>query len=225
MSFPTDRITHNLEKALYGGTGRYDIPLMDPATPVPAEDLTSREWLGFNYAARCPDPQAHVVHFFIDDHNFERVWKDADRYTRLLGRFHAVLSPDFSLYVDWPDAVNIWNHYRKQWLSCYWQDHGITVIPVLCWTTDPRSYDWCFDGIPAGAQVAVTTIGGFGRGRRDRALLQPWLDGYRAALERLSPTSMIIFGDLPEDPVPLAREGMELIHVPNRRIQHQRTRG
>jgi len=224
MPIPTDRPIHNLEKIIYSGTGRYRAPLMDPSS-LPAADLLSREWIGFNFATNCPDPQDHIVHFFVDDYQFERVWKDPVRYTDMLKKFYAVVAPDFSMFVDWPDAVNIYNHYRKQWLSCWWQDHGVRVIPDLCWTIDPSSYEWCFDGIPAGSQVCVTTLGGFGRGTRSHALLPAWLDGYHAALERLRPSSMIIFGAMPDDASVLEADGMELINVPNRRMERQRRRG
>lgn len=89
------------------------------------------------------------MHFFLDDCQFNRCWNNPDRYVEILKRFKCVLSSDFSLFTDFPKALQIYNHYRKHWLGAYWQMHGIEVIPTLCWS-DEESFAWCFDGEPVG---------------------------------------------------------------------------
>mgnify|MGYP000668335336 CR=1 FL=1 len=109
--------------------------------------LGVENWISFNFAKGCEEPERHGVHFFIDDYQFNRVWTSPDVYVEMLGRFQAVCTPDFSTYTDFPKAIQIYNHYRKHWLGAYWQAHGMTVIPTISWS-DHDSYEWCFDGEP-----------------------------------------------------------------------------
>lgn len=46
----------------------------------------------------------------------------------MLQQFRYVLIPDFSLYTDFPKALQIWNHYRKYWIGAYMQLYGIDVF-------------------------------------------------------------------------------------------------
>lgn len=72
--------------------------------------------LDFNAALRSSDAEAGV-HFFLDDSRFERIWKEPYRYIKILQRFTCVLAPDFSLYMDMPLAMKIWNVYRSRLLG------------------------------------------------------------------------------------------------------------
>lgn len=76
------------------------------------------------------------VHFFLDDYQFQRLWNTPDRYIESLQKFSCVLSPDFSLYTDYPTALQIYNHYRKHWIGAYLQLYGIEVIPTICWSDE-----------------------------------------------------------------------------------------
>ncbi len=41
-----------------------------------------------------------MIHFFLYDYKFDRVWKNPDTDLEKLKRYRAVLSPDFSMYVE-----------------------------------------------------------------------------------------------------------------------------
>lgn len=174
----------NCEKRIFSGTGPYDFPVLEPVDI----DVSNTEVIGFNYAVGCKNPEDKICHFYIDDYQFERVWNDPDRYIPILKRFKAVLQPDFSIYDDFPVAVNLFNHYRKQWCSAYWQEHGITVIPTISWDDD---YEWCFDGVPRHSLVCISTVGGFGNHQDNK---QSWLNGYYKCLEVLQPSEILLFG-------------------------------
>ena len=182
-----NRILHNCDKRIFIGGGQYDSP---PISPVDMR-IDDVQMLGFNYALSCEDQADKVCHFFLDDYQFQRVWFNPDKYLDVLRKFKAVLSPDFSMYSDFPYAVSLYNHYRKQWCGAYWQEHGITVIPTVCWG-DERSYDYCFDGIPRNALVCISTVGSFAI-KENR---QGWLDGYHEALRVLKPNKIIFYGKL-----------------------------
>ena len=180
----------NAQKGIYPGVGHYEIPEL-LATPEVSVD----NWISFNYARGCEEPEIHGVHFFVDDYQFLRVWNTPDRYLPMLKRFQAVCAPDFSVYSDFPRALQIWNHYRKHWLGAYWQENGITVIPTITWSM-PDSYEWCFDGEPVGSVVALSTVGDLTRSKETRAAL---IRGYEEMEKRLSPTQVILYGKIPEE--------------------------
>ena len=176
----------NCEKRIFFGTGPFDFPMMDPVQV----DVTNTEVIGFNYAIGCRHPEDKICHFYVDDYQFERVWNDPDRYIPVVSRFKAVMAPDFSMYTDFPKAVQIFNHYRKMWCSAYWQEHGVSVIPTICWST-PDSFDWCFDGIPKHSLISISTVGGFGN---HEDIKDDWLEGYLKCLEVLEPSEILLFG-------------------------------
>ncbi len=180
---------HNLELGDFPTEGPYGIPILNPA------HLTECiPWIPFNCAKTDKLRAAHGVHFFIDDYLFQRAWHDPARYALLLKDFRAVMTPDFSLFTDYPVAVQIYNHFRKHLLGAYWQSLGITVIPSICWS-DHASYDWCFDGEPVGGTVAVSSVGT----QKSRAARALFMDGYNEMLRRLRPEKVIFFGDVPEE--------------------------
>lgn len=177
----------NTDKRVYDGVGPFNIPPMLPERRV---DVSRLESIGFNYCLGERHPEDKLLHFFVDDYQFERVWKEPDRYVNRISRFKVVIAPDFSMYIDHPKAIQIFNHYRKMWCARYWQDHGVTVIPCICWS-DEASFEWCFDGIPRHAPVCVSTVGGFGNHTDNRGR---WVAGYRKCLEVLEPSQVILFG-------------------------------
>lgn len=139
--YKAQRNYENVQRMLFDGTGEYDIPEIEPT------QFDNAEFIGFNYAKSTKNPESKAVHFFLDDYQFTRVWTDPDRYIPMLQRYKYVLTPDFSLYTDFPKPLQIYNHYRKHWLGAYWQMYGINVIPTICWS-DRESFEWCFDGEP-----------------------------------------------------------------------------
>lgn len=120
----------NLASGMYEGVGKYGIPEIEPVY-----ECDVNNWISFNYVKKYSTKKDNDmgVHFFLYDHQFERVWNTPDKYITYLSRYNCVLSPDFSIFPDFPLAVNLFNHYRKHWLAKYWQERGITVIPTICW--------------------------------------------------------------------------------------------
>lgn len=180
----------NLESRIYTGSGKYNIPIIKPVFEVNIDS-----WVGFNYVMSTKtDTSEKGVHFFLDDYQFERVWNAPDRYINILEKYGAVLSPDFSLYVDFPKAIQIYNHYRKHWLAAYWQERGITVIPTVAWS-DENSFDWCFDGEPINSIVAISSVSTQNSGEAKESFLK----GYNKMLDFLTPAKIIFFGKVPDE--------------------------
>lgn len=134
------------------------------------------------------------IHFFLDDYRFESVWNFPNRAVQgLLQTYRIVLTPDFSLYTNWPLAVQRYNVYRKNWCGAYWQMHGLTVIPTIRWGTED-SYDFCFAGVPQNNLVAVGTVG---VNFDDLTELSVFLSGYLEMVKRLRPSMVLCYGKLP----------------------------
>lgn len=131
--------------------GAYDMPMLA------GEDYAPKELIPFNYALNTKK-RATGIHFFIDDYQFERVWNDPKRYVEALRKFDCVLTPDFSLYTDMPRAMMIYNTYRSRLIGAAMQDAGLKVIPTVSWAKED-SFEFCFDGLPANATLAISTIG------------------------------------------------------------------
>ena len=187
--YKEQRDYENLQRALYvDGIGEYGIPEIDP------DDPQVDNWIGFNYAKGCEEPELHGIHFFVDDYQFVRLWRQPDLYLNMLRKFQAVCSPDFSMYTDFPKAICVYNHYRKHWLGRYWQDAGIRVIPTIGWI-DRDSYEWCFDGEPEGYTVAVSSVGS----QQSRIGRELFLNGYREMMARLQPSKIIFYGTVPDE--------------------------
>lgn len=189
MIYRQSRHYENLNKAMFVGVGDYGIPVINGAA---YDDIEN--WISFNFAKTCDEPDIHGVHFFIDDYQFVRVWKQPDIYLNILKKFPVVLTPDFSTYTDFPKAIQIYNHYRKHWLGAYWQMNGIKVIPTISWS-DRESFEWCFDGEPEGHTVAVSSVGTQANSETRRL----FLEGYNEMLFRLCPSKIIMYGDVPDE--------------------------
>lgn len=180
---------HNLELGEFEVAGQYGIPVLQPV------HLNDRiDWIRFNHALKEENRDKYGVHFFIDDYLFERAWHDPSRYALFLRQFKAIMSPDFSMFTDYPPAVQIYNHWRKHQLGAYWQSLGMRVIPSICWG-GYDSYEWCFDGEPIGGTVAVSSVGT----QKNKQAKQFFLYGYREMMERLQPSKILFFGDVPTE--------------------------
>ena len=183
------RQCENLDKAIFPGIGKYDIPRI-----LPMEVEQPVEMIGFNFAAKYKHPERVGIHFFLKDYQFSRLWTSPDMYTGMLRRFRFVCTPDFSMYTDFPLALQINSHYRKHWLGAYWQSKGITVIPTICWS-DERSFEWCFDGEPEKSTVAISSVGTQLNERSKRLFLL----GYQQMMSKLQPQMVLFHGRIPAE--------------------------
>ncbi|MCD8371783.1 MAG: DUF4417 domain-containing protein [Clostridia bacterium] len=188
MSYRLTRNYENLNKAIFEGVAKYDIPAI-----LPEKMRLPREFIGFNFMKTEKEPYTKGLHFFVDDYQFSRVWENPDAYLEQLGKFKVVCAPDFSTYTDFSKAIQIYNHYRKHWLAAYWQHNGITVIPTISWS-DEKSFEWCFDGEPEKSIVAVSSVGTQINPESKRLFKL----GYDEMLKRLQPETILFYGVVPE---------------------------
>lgn len=149
-------------------------------------DCTPKDLIGFNYAKTSAEKDL-FIHFYVDDYQFERVWNDPDKYTEVLAQYDGILSPDFSLYMDMPMPMKIWNVYRSRQIGAFYQSKGIKVIPTLSWA-ESETFEFCFRGIEPGGTVSVSTIG------VKKDAVDVWAAGMQEAIRQLEPSVVIEYG-------------------------------
>lgn len=162
--------------------GFYQMPTLERIDYVP-DDL-----VGFNYVLNS-DRYELGVHFYIDDYQFERIWASPQMYVDKLAQFDCILTPDFSLYMDMPMAMKIWNVYRSRLIGQIYQDRGLRVIPTVSWA-EPETFTFCFDGIPSNSTISVSTIGV----KRSKEATKIWTQGMDEAMKRLKPKNVLVYG-------------------------------
>ena len=167
--------------------GKYDIPIIRPL-----HALDCKTFIGFD-----ANREKHLdkgIHFFLHDYQFERGWRSLGHYTDILSRHPCVCAPDFSPYADFPRIIQIYNHYRKHYCAAYWQLHGLTVVPVITWST-PESYDFCFEGEPEDSIVAVSSVSVMNSAEGRKI----FLGGFPEMMQSLPPRRFLFNGKLPDE--------------------------
>ncbi len=162
--------------------GFYQMPIIKNNNYIP------KDIIGFNYAKTSKEKNVGI-HFYLDDYQFERLWNNPKDYIEILKQYDCIFSPDFSLYMDMPIAMKIWNVYRSRLIGQYYQEQGIKVIPTLSWA-EKETFKFCFDGIPQGSIVSISTIGV----KRNKEALKIWKVGVDELIKKIKPSTILVYG-------------------------------
>lgn len=152
------------------------------------DEFIPKDLIGFNYAKSSSEKDVGI-HFYVDDYQFERIWNYPEKYIDILKEYECILSPDFSLYMDMPMPMKIWNVYRSRQIGAFYQRQGINVIPTISWA-EKETFDFCFEGIPEDSIVSVSTIGV----KQDKEALNVWTEGMDEMIKRIKPSTILIYG-------------------------------
>lgn len=139
----------------FAGVGKFDIPEI-PKCEFSDDVLENLLFIGFDKIKSDENHFDRMVHFFLYDYKFENIWKIPDVYVDKLKKYKAVLSPDFSMYIEMNRVLQLYNTFRNSWCSAYLASKRIRVIPTVNWGNE-ETFDFCFDGIPKGSIVVVST--------------------------------------------------------------------
>lgn len=188
--------------------GKFEIPTFYAANVIP------QRLIGFNQVLSWKGSRKNIgVHFYLDDYQFERVWNCPKYYADKLRGFECVLTPDFSLYTDMPFIMQGWNHYRKMLIGQVFSNMGLNVIPSIGWSL-PASYQFCFDGVPTRATIAVSTIGI----PKSAYRVKIWTEGMAEAVQRLKPRQILAYGE----PLPFDPAGAEVVWFRSEHLDRMR---
>lgn len=179
----------NQELMQFDATSYYGIPDLRPT------QITGDKFIRFCDWHECERPEEYIAHFYYDDYKFMAAWRDPNRFLPRLQAFKAVVAPNFSLYTDFPRALQILSCYRRNWCGAYWSYFGVNIIPQVCWG-DRESYDYCFDGLPKRSTVSISTVGV----KRDKewngSVDSRFKDGWNEMMNRIEPTTVLYYGDM-----------------------------
>ncbi|MFA5449111.1 MAG: DUF4417 domain-containing protein [Clostridia bacterium] len=164
--------------------GKYGIPL------IKRQEINLNKIKLWGYKKTKEDDMENsyrTIHFFTQDWLFESVYQKPEIALEKLDQYYAVLTPDFSLYIDMPLALQLYSIFKSRWCGAFWQKNGLRVIPTVNWGT-PESFEFCFDGIEQGSTVAVSTY-------YMEDYEKEFMPGYNKMLEVIQPSAIICYGD------------------------------
>lgn len=185
------RTSQTLLRNQFPGKGKLKIPII-PKFEAKSGDFDDLLLIGFDKTHLEDNNHLdRMVHFFLYDYRFERVWKNPDNDIEKLSRYRAVLSPDFSMYLEMAPVMQLYNVFRNRWCGAYWASKGIRVIPTVNWG-DESTYDFCFEGIEKGSTVAVST---YMASESDHHMNQKewFMAGYNEMLHQIEPERIICY--------------------------------
>lgn len=189
MTYRFERGLENVERMTFSGAGKYNLPIV-PKLEVSEYEASFEA--PFNYFRSIRGAEArsrYLLHFFVDDYQFKRVWERPDYYLPGLKEYKYVVMPDFSTYIDLPLPIQLYNYYRNHWLAAYWGMNGVRIIPQIMYGL-PFTYDFCFDGMPIGGVQVVSSYGL----NKDKEAIENWVQGFNEAIKRLQPELVLLYG-------------------------------
>ncbi|MBP5724870.1 MAG: DUF4417 domain-containing protein [Bacteroidales bacterium] len=148
---------------------------------IPSQ-LTRFNELSHKHYNRC-------LHFYQYDYTFDSVWHRLEFYTPKIAKFRYVIAPDFSLYVDTSKQLNYQSLYRNRFVTAYWQQCGVKVIPSASWG-NADSFEYCFEGLPQNSVIAIGSVAV--KSCEDSIML--WRYGVSQVIQQLNPTALLIYG-------------------------------
>lgn len=169
-----------LEKADYAGN--LELPLIHETKALPT---------GLVPFSKIKKSEAYDkwIHFYEYDQIIERIWNDPYKYLPYLKKFGGAILPDFSLFMDMPLIMQMYNILRSRMVGRWLQDNGIKVITNIRFG-DSRTYKTCCIGVPKNSTIAIGTHGCM-KSRESREILE---NGLTYVLNTLHPTNLIIYG-------------------------------
>lgn len=185
------RTSQILLRNQFHGDGKFKIPII-PKGDFSDDDFRDLLLIGFDRTnLENNNHLDRMVHFFLYDYKFERVWKNPDNDIERLKRYRAVLSPDFSMYQEMNPTIQLYNTFRNRWCGAHFASKGIRVVPTVSWG-DENTFDFCFKGIPKGSTVAVSTymVSEHGNHADQKDF---FLKGYREMLRQVEPERIICY--------------------------------
>ena len=187
------RTLENANKALFVSDNYFDFP---PCVPYTGHiDVNSLSCIDFNTARSKRDlSDYNCLHFYCDDYKFNCIWNNPNKYIDFLKKFDYVIMPDFSLYFDFPIALQIYNKYRNHWLASFFYLHNIHMIPNINLST-LECIPWSMLGYPQNSVVAVSDIGRI----RDKSYREYRNDILSIIKNDLHPSQILYFTRSKED--------------------------
>ena len=89
--------------------GKYQFPQIKPNNYLPEEPT-----LPFNYLTSTKDRQNYWFHCFIDDKQFQKLWRNFWYYLPIIRQAKGLISTDFSLFREYNEELLVYNCRRNR---------------------------------------------------------------------------------------------------------------
>ena len=164
-------------------SGEYDMPVIRPYSGSIPDRI-----IPFNLAMSSSDYDCGV-HYYIDDYQFERVWRMPERYISKLRKYKCVIAPDYSVFLDTSVTLNAWTIYRSSVLAYYFQQNGIEVIPNMS-VSFGKTKMASIEALPDKSVLSVCTLKANHNYFTQRIMRQY----IREVIDAKHPTTLMIYG-------------------------------
>ena len=213
----TESILEYSEAAMFSSSNEWGIP--DLREDMLSDQIPDRVWNARSTEDASKTIYAHasggmtkenckggVLCFYVEDYKFDSLWNDAVRMLAKLIQFEwgSVVEPDFSITGTLPKILRLHAIYRTRWISRYWQEAGVKVIPTIKFGLESDG-DIFYSGIPKGAHVVSC------QSRTSAGGKKYFVEGLTRALIALKPKNVLVYGgddnrkwlepNLPEGPI------------------------
>lgn len=180
-------------------TAFFDGDLEIPHIEAPSKIVLPHSLIPFSQRERSKE-YTDFVCFYENDVKFRTVLTNTEEYVEDFKRFQGIVSPDCSLYIDAPLAVQITNLYLNRAIGYYFSKQGIYVIPNIRWgdertyTTDVFRDKIAFLGVDKHSIVSVGTYGQI----RAKESKRYFREGLIEMLNELEPEYVLVYGPMPK---------------------------
>ena len=181
--------------------GDYDMPIVGNFDDISVIDYIAL----YSDTSEYNKTENTCVAFYQYDHVFDGIhglynsiiYKDEERLDKFRERFKGVkyiIAPDYSLFGDFPNALQIFNIYKSRVCMCWLiANTKAKIFPNVRWTF-PFTFEYCFDGIMKGSNIAIGVLGQI----RDKENKKMFLDGFKVAIDRIEPKCILVYGFVTE---------------------------
>ena len=181
--------------------GDYDMPIVGNFDDISVIDYIAL----YSDTSEYNKTENTCVAFYQYDHVFDGIhglynsiiYKDEERLDKFRERFKGVkyiVAPDYSLFGDFPNALQIFNIYKSRVCMCWLiANTKAKILPNVRWTF-PFTFEYCFDGIMKGSNIAIGVLGQI----RDKENRKMFLDGFKVAIDRIEPKCILVYGFVTE---------------------------
>lgn len=173
----------------FSHSNRWGIPDLLPQSDLYLpDDILPYPWTERGQLIKSPA----LLHFYVDDYNFEGIWFRTDKSFRKLKRKEivAIIEPDFSVFYDAPFAINLSQFYRMRYIGRLMQEKGLPVIPNII----PEMPKLTCCGVPKGQVISVRCPSGV----VTETEFDVFETGFYHCLEKLKPQKIILWGAVSE---------------------------
>ena len=174
--------------------GDYDMPIVGNFDDISVIDYIAL----YSDTSEYNKTENTCVAFYQYDHVFDGIhglynsiiYKDEER----LEGVKYIIAPDYSLFGDFPNALQIFNIYKSRVCMCWLiANTKAKILPNVRWTF-PFTFEYCFDGIMKGSNIAIGVLGQI----RDKENKKMFLDGLKVAIDRIEPKRLLVYGFVTE---------------------------